>query len=234
MNKNIIGKTGISLQYIVYLISITLWATLAFALPDFLDNPIDSFKSYITIAGYLGVIYFATLPIMILATSIRTISAIFVLLYAILGSIVAYYRVAFHATVTVVIIDAVFNTNAREASGVMTFGLFAYILLNVAIALLFVYWRYHINGIKRNYVYMTVGVLGPLCAYNASERVKQSLVQRYPYNIYYYGSEYYTYRQKLTQPKKMVTVKEISPVPDSLTVVFILGESVRYSQPLTL
>lgn len=228
MNKIVPWKTGISLQYIIYLISITLWATLAFALPDFLDNPVDNFKSYITIAGYLGVIYFATLPLMIFATSTKTISAIFVPLYAILGSIVAYYRVVFHATITVVIIDAVFNTNAGEASGVMTIGLFAYILLNVSIALSFVYWRYHINGIKRNYVYMTVGVLGVLCAYNISERVKQSLVQRYPYNIYFYGNEYYTYRQKLTQPKEMVTVKEISPVPDSLTVVFILGESIRY------
>ena len=115
MNKIVPWKTGISLQYIIYLISITLWATLAFALPDFLDNPVDNFKSYITIAGYLGVIYFATLPLMIFATFTKTISAIFVPLYAILGSIVAYYRVVFHATITVVIIDAVFNTNAGEA-----------------------------------------------------------------------------------------------------------------------
>ena len=47
MNKSGPWKTGICLQYIIYLISITLWATLAFALPDFLDNPVDNFKSYI-------------------------------------------------------------------------------------------------------------------------------------------------------------------------------------------
>ena len=40
-------------RYSVWVAVATLWATLCFALPDFLDNPADNWRSVLTLAAYV-------------------------------------------------------------------------------------------------------------------------------------------------------------------------------------
>lgn len=214
-------------HYVLWLFAVALWSTLLFALSDFLDNPIEGPKSIAMITAYLVVLFIVVLPLMLVATINRYVCCIFLPLYGILGAIVAYYRVFFHATVTVVIIDAVFNTSMGEASGVITPGLFGYIFLNIALAAIFVWLRFRIGSFKREWMWMLVGVLGAVVCYAGNQRIQDSIVQRYPYNIYYNGIDYYHFRVSESQPREQMPAKEIAASPDTLTVVLVLGESVR-------
>lgn len=217
----------INTKYFAFLFVITLWCTLFFALPDFIDNPIDNFRGYFSIVMWLVIIYFAVLPLMMLITASRYISAISIPIFGILGSVIAYYRFAYHATVTVVMIDSVLNTTSAEASSVITPGLFVYILINILISVIFVILRYRIGKLKITLPIALCGAIGLFAIYNINESIKYSIVQHYPHNVYFYGKEYYNFVIKRSQPREMMPVKKISETPDSLTVIFVLGESMR-------
>lgn len=213
--------------FLLFTLLASVWAVVFFALPDFFDNPIEDFKSCLTIGAYIVVIFIAVYPLLVLMTVNRYVATIFILLFGVLGSIVAYYRIAYNATVTVIMIDAVVNTTFEEASGVLTPGLFAYIALNITIAIVLVIWRHRIPNPKYSLLWGVVGLLGIVIAYNVNERIKYSIIQRYPYNIFYYGKEYYSFMLKQSLPREQLPVTKIENAPDSLTVVFVLGESVR-------
>jgi len=214
-------------QFLSFLTVITLWSVLLFALPDFFDNPIESIKSIIMIGAYLLFIFIAVFPLMVSITANKYIAMVVIPLYATLGSIVAYYRVSFHATVTVVMIDAVMNTTIAEASGVMTKGLYLFIILNVIVSASLLYWRFKYIRVKHSFVTALCGIIAVTVLYNLNEQKTISLAQRFPYNIFYYGKQYYSFMVEQSQPRDMIPAQRISTETDSLIVIFVIGEAIR-------
>ncbi len=214
------------LRYAGFVALCTMWATVCFVIPDFLDNPIDGWKNVITIIIYVTAIGIMNFLWIYLAAMHRHIFAVFFPLYVILGAVVAYYRIAYHATITPMIIEATFHTNAGTVAGVVSWQLILFILLNIGVAIGFVIWRYKGFHPVKPLWQAPIVLLLIIIYYNFNGRLHISLNQRYPMNIVYSITEYARFQHAAHAERiKTSVIKHTST--DSLDVIVVIGEALR-------
>lgn len=215
------------LPYLNLVIVATLWTVLAFILPDFLDNPMEGVRSALILLVYLGVLGTASFFVLLIGCLNRHVAAVFLPIYAIAGSVVAYYRYAYHATVTPIILQVCLETNPSEAMAVVSWELVAYTLLNLLIAAVLIWWRWRIKSIPSSWAWLVAGLVGLPVYYLFNGRIRQSINQRYPYNILYNSVLYYQLQQTRSQERVLHPITEIDSTRDSLRIILILGEATR-------
>lgn len=214
------------LKYVGFIALCTLWATLCFVVPDFLDNPTDGWKNILTLCVYVTAIGVMNFMWLYLSGLHKHLFAVFLPIYSLLGSVVAYYRVAYHATVTPMIIEVTLHTNAGTVAGVVSWQLISYILLNLAIAALFIIRRYRsIRPVKPLWQAVVVILLIPVY-YNFNSRLHTSLNQRYPMNIYHSIAEFARFHHSAQSERELTPVIQVTAT-DSLDVIVIIGEALR-------
>lgn len=214
-------------KYILFVVVTTLWATIAFILPDFADNPLSGWKAIGTLCVYLGILGIASFWVLLLGTIERHITIIFLPIFAVIGSAVAYFRVAYHATITPIILEVTFQTNPAEALSVMSWQLLVYIFLNLGISILLGRWRWRIGYIHKGWIFAIIAAIMLPIYYTFNSRIHQSINQRYPYNIPYNLIEYFQFQQLKNQPREMYGVHEIEKTDNNLNIIVIFGEAIR-------
>ena len=213
------------IPYIIWTIVATLWATLCFIAPDFADNPVHSFRTAAVITGYVIALGGATFFILYLAGLSRYIAAVFLPVFGILGAIVSYFRVAFHSTITPMVVDATLHTNGGTIAGVVTWQLITWLLVNILIICILLWWRWHIS-VNKPWGHAIVILLLWGVYYFGHSRLHMSTNQRYPYNVVVSLVEYAKQRQAL-QAERLSLPAYAEALPDSIDVIFVLGEAVR-------
>lgn len=213
-------------KYLLWAVCATIWATLCFIAPDFSDNPIHDFHAALTILAYIAALGVASFWIIYLLGLNKYIAWISLPIFSLGGAAVSYFRVAFHATITPMIVDATLHTNSGTIAGVISWQLIVWIVLNLLIAGGFIWWRNRIEKQPKAWLQALVMVLLLLVYYNANGRLKFSINQRYPYNIVHGVVEYSQQQQQLST-ERSVLAYEAKAIPDSIDVVFVLGEAVR-------
>ena len=129
-------------RYSVWVAVATLWATLCFALPDFLDNPADNWRSVLTLAAYVIAVGIGNLFLIWLIGLNRLVAAVLLPIYGALGAVVAYFRVAYHATITPMVIEATLHTNAGTIAGVVDWRIWVWVAMNLIAAVCLILWRW--------------------------------------------------------------------------------------------
>ena len=214
------------LTYFLWALCATLWATLCFLLPDFCDNPVHGLRAVLTIGVYLSALAIASFWVLYLLGLNRYVAAVMFPVFAVVGAAVSYYRVAFHATITPMIIDATLHTNAGEAAGVISWHLFVWVGVNLLIAVAFIVWRFRLAPPPKAGLQALVCLALLLLYYYANDRLHLSINQRYPYNVVHSSIEYARQRQALSSERIMMPYRRVA-VPDSLDIIFVLGEVMR-------
>lgn len=216
----------IEFQYLIWSICATIWAMVCFILPDYIDNPISDISTFITIIVYLVALGVASFWVLYLAGLNRCVTYCFLPIFGIGGAIVSYYRVAFHATITPMIIDATLHTNTGTIAGVVSWQLIGWIGLNILIVIGLIWWRKKLYDLPNRWVHALV-VLGLLLIYyNANGRLHISINQRYPYNVVHCFIEYCLQQQELHDERIALAYEETN-IPDSIDIIFVLGEAAR-------
>ena len=213
-------------KYLLWAVVATVWSTLCFILPDFMDNPIHDLRTVCMIGVYLLVIGGASFWVLYLMGLNRYVAWVCLPVFAIVGAVISYYRVAFHATVTPMIIDATLHTNGGTIAGVISWQLVGWVCVNIVIAVALLLWRQRIDRTPKAWVQAIVVIGCMLLYYHANGRIQSSINQRYPYNIVHNWMEYRQQRQEIAQ-ERMVLPSTPVCLPDSIDVVFVLGEAMR-------
>ena len=212
--------------YLLWSVCVTIWVTLGFILPDFVDNPVEGLRSVLTIFAYITALGIASFWIVYLIGLNKYVAWFGVPVLFLGGAVVSYYRVAFHATVTPMIIDATLHTNSGTIAGVMSWQLILWIAVNLLLAIGFILWRNRLDRQPKAWLQAIV-VIGLLLAYyHMNGRLRMSINQRYPYNIVHCLAEYSRQQQQLNA-ERQVLAYDVPSLPDSIQVVFVLGEAVR-------
>lgn len=204
----------------------TLWATLCFVVPDFIDNPVGNWQSLLAVITYiLSVGLFQALVLYIIGLN-RYACAVLLPVYALTGSVCAYYRLFYHVSITPLLLDAALHTHAREMAGVVSFGLIAWVAINLLIGIVFCIIRWRKISLRLpvwNWVVAPIALLG---YYIAIPRLKEALEMRYPLNLVYSITEYISDLHRAASVRQYPSIVS-SEVPDSLVVVAVLGEAAR-------
>ena len=213
-------------QYLLYVFAATAWIAISAILPDFLDNPITGIKGFFTIAIYIIAISGISFLLLYLASLNKYITAIFIPLYGLVGAAVSYYRTMYRVTVTPLILDCILHTNIEEATGVITWSLVTWTLLNTCIGILFVTWRWRIPSPKMSWVHAICTLLLFIGYYNCNSRLKQSINQRFPMHIIKSSQEHLWLQQQRKKPHALPFYTKIQTI-DNLDIVVVIGESAR-------
>lgn len=215
-----------SWRYILWVVLATVWVTVCFILPDFADNPVRDVRTVLTIGAYLTALGGACFWLIYLFGLQRHVAAVMIPLVGICGAAVSYFRVAFHATVTPMIIDATLHTNGGTIAGVVSWQLFVWIGVNVLITVAFLCWRFRLKDVPKAWIHALVVIVLGAVYYTANGRLQASINQRFPYNIAHSVAEYAQQRQSLKADRELMAY-EAKCLPDSIDVLFVLGEAMR-------
>lgn len=215
------------LKYCLFILTYTIVVAICFVLPDFLDNPTNGLKGISTIAAYVLAISGASFFLLYLFGINKHIFAIFLPTYAIFGTIVAFYRFFYKATITPALIECTIHTNAEEVSGVVSWQLITFVIISLVIAIGFVIYRYKkIEAPTPKWLHAFFALALFFGYYFCNSRLHQSINQRYPMNIVYNFIEYAKMQHDANIERIPVKCEQVEKI-DSLNVIFVLGEAVR-------
>lgn len=212
---------------LTYVLSVTAWALLAFILPEHWEVQVNTWSAFFTLLFHLSVVSTVTFLLILTISSYKWLNAVLLPLLALAGSVLTYYRLAYHATLTPVTIDVTLHTNAQEAMGVMAWPLCVYTLLNLCIAGAFIYWRWKMAAWQRSWLHLLVGFVCLSCLYSLHPRLRDALGHRFPCMLYYQTKLYAELSHVRDLPRTMMPYACDTTRTDSLKVIVVLGESIR-------
>jgi glucan phosphoethanolaminetransferase (alkaline phosphatase superfamily) len=215
-----------SLRYMYWVLTVTVWGTLSFIVPDFAESAAEGWRSLATLAGYVLALGGATFLLCYIFGLYKPLSAVFLPLYGIGGAVVSYYRMAYHATITPMVVEATLHTNAGTIAGVTDWRLVLWVLLHAGMAALLIWWRWRQAEPPYKWVHLTAALMLWAVYYFANGRLHQSINQRYPYNVVHSLTEYLRVRQTEAKVRNVWPTAEVARA-DSMDVVFVLGEALR-------
>ena len=213
------------LRYLAWAAGATVWATVCFIMPYFLDNPVHDARTVLTICGYILALGIASFFVLYLAGLNRYVAAVFYPVFGITGAVVSYFRVAFHATITPMVIDATLHTNGGTVAGVVGWQLILWVILNALIVGGLLLWRWRMT-VPKPWLQAVVIIALWALYYFGNARLHMSINQRYPYNVVSSLIEYAKQQHALNQDR-ITLPTQAEALPDSIDVVFVLGEAMR-------
>lgn len=215
------------LNYLLFVAVSTIWIGLAVILPDFFDNPTNGMRGVMAIFCYVCAVSFFSFFLLYAAGLNKYVAAIFFPIYGMIGAAVSYYRVAYRVTVTPIILDCVFHTNAQETLSVISWQMIAWIVINICVSVALAAWRWHLTAPKYAYIHAIVALSLMVGYYFCNSRLHQSLNQRFPMNIVESFYQYYSIK-KIRNEKRTTPAYYCNETPaDTLDIVLVIGESMR-------
>ncbi len=216
-----------NVRYISFIFLSTLWVSIFFILPDFVDNPVGDLRSFLFLLSQFLLQYISTFFLIFLFGLNKYIFGIFFIFFTFLGSIISYYRYAYKITLTPMLIDASLHNDLRTSADVISILLVIYIGICLIIGVFIIRFRLTKISVNHAWILFFLSIVLLLLMININGRIKNSIMIRFPYNVYYTFKEYKNLQFKISEER-------INPDPyleciraDSLSVIFVLGESLR-------
>jgi glucan phosphoethanolaminetransferase (alkaline phosphatase superfamily) len=100
----------IFLRYLVFVLLTAVWAGIFFNLSEFADSPVTGIKDRFVIFMQWSTIVFVSFILLYLFALNKYIFMIFFIPYTLIGALIAYFRYAYKATLTPMLIDAAYIT----------------------------------------------------------------------------------------------------------------------------
>ena len=215
------------LSFFLFILTATFWSGVFFILPEFVDNPSNGFNGFIIIAFHWSLVLFATFFLLYAAAANKYVFAVFFPLFSLLGAVLAFYRYAYKATLTPMLIDASLHNDLGTTLDLISPELIVYVLLSVIVSVFFVRFRFKKVVPDKWWLHFFVAIISLGVFFNLNNRVKTSIFQRFPFSVYFNVSEYN--KLHLKTPRERISPDSVlnEQFTDSLTVVFVLGESLR-------
>ena len=116
-----------TLSFYTFILICTLWVGVFLSSPEFIDNPSNGFTGFLILFFHWGMILAATFFVLTLSAINKYIFAIFLVLFATMGSMLAFFRYAYKATLTPTIIDASIHNDLGTTMDVISFELIGYV-----------------------------------------------------------------------------------------------------------
>lgn len=214
------------LKYLLWAFGVTVWLTICFIVPYFIDSPSNGFIGLVTIVIYIAACSLGTFFLVCAIGCYRYLCAFFIPLLSILGAALSFYLLGYKTTLTPMLIDVTLHTNTEEAIGVVSWQVIIWVIVNLCIAGLFIWLRWTRIHLTHAWIYLLTALIVGTLYFSFNGRLQNSLCQRFPYNIPYTLHEYSSLQKSIQSRREIPSYQEVTPV-DSLTIVLIIGEAAR-------
>jgi glucan phosphoethanolaminetransferase (alkaline phosphatase superfamily) len=214
------------LPFLLFVTICTLFIGIAFIIVEFADNPFYGFMGFIITGIHFSIVLLATFFLIWLIAINKYCFAVFFPFFSIIGSILAYFRYSYKATITPMILEATFNNDIRTSLDLISLPLILYILICLTFSIILIKIRFNITSIRKPILQFFIALSLFLITQNGHTTIKQKVYSRFPFSVYYNMKEYYNSKHEISNTRISIG-EDAKCKADSLIVVFVIGESLR-------
>lgn len=222
-----LSSLGPQWRFLLFVGGLTLMFGLAFSPSELYTVPNDGWRDSFLLLFYWLLLLVGVFGLTMLLAISRRVFAVAYPLLIVACTAMTYYRYTAHAVLTPMMIDLLLVNDWRTDVAAMSWLLLALLLLALAVAVAVAVWRWRHVRVSWRWALLWLP-LSLLMVYVAVAGVpghSQEVMQRMPFSFYDNVSEY------LAQRRVVATHRPAMPTPtggdDSLTVVLVVGESLR-------
>lgn len=198
-----------------------------FVFSEFYKMPYGGLADLASLAFQWCVVELSVLGLIYFLMVFRWLFAVAFPLLTAACTVLAYFRYTAQVTLTPMIIDLAMVNDARTSLDVVSVWLILAVALSLVASALAVRQRLRMADPRPRWVHMIIS-LAMLCLPPNIPAASHAVRQRMPLSIYY-ATEEYLDNQRLVAEERPEFRGKAACGSDSLTVVFILGESLRAS-----
>lgn len=224
MKKRTIAHNPV-VRTVLFVIVAALFQALFFSAADFVSIPVYTCKDVFILTAQWSVVFGALCCLVaILACNRYLFAALFPLL-TLAASLLAYFRYSANAAFTPMILDAALENDWRTSAELCTPALVVFVVVAQLLSAALVWYRWHRIVWSRAWTLLFFGgVL--LWGIFRIDRLREPVANRIPFNLYFSTRDYCRSRTIVRSERPDHTAGAYTTA-DSLTVVFVLGESLR-------
>ena len=229
-----------NIRLFVFIALLTLFFGVAFITSEFYGMPNDGLKDTLVMLSYWVYIEIGVFGLLLVLSLNRWVFAVSFPLLMLSCGAMTYYRYAAHVELTPSMIDLLLVNDLRTDIDAMSWVLVVVIIACILLSFLVVRYRFRHIRVKTWYVWLPIGLLMVYVVNNCLGMRSGEVQMRMPFSFYYNVKDYLELHQT-AQTVRPDFQGEVVCESDTLTVVFIQGESLRadhlqlngYSRPTT-
>lgn len=213
------------LRYPIVCLCAALFLSLAFTSADFVTMPVQSAKDGLIVGLQWGVLSAALFFLMLFLASWKWLFAVVFPLLTLASAALAYFRYSMNAVLTPMILDAALDNDGRTSADLVSPSLLALLTVSLAAAAFLVRYRWKKVEWPHPWLSLAAGWAG-LLAIHGVDALQRPVSERIPFNLYYTTARYLAEKQELSGERADLSQGAVCR-EDSLTVVLVIGESLR-------
>ena len=216
-----------SLKLLRFCFIISLLYGITFLLAEFYDNPFSSFHDFIILALQWLAIEIAIFGLIYIISINKYVFCVLFPIITVLSTIIAYYRCTLHLTLMPEVIELLLENDLRTSMDVVSWQLVLWIMLALVVSVFISMKRFRMENIPCQWLHLTVSLIIVMVPLNVGT-TNNAIVKRIPYSIFFTIAEYLDNRISVETVRQDFKGSAVCNT-DSMTVVFIIGESLRAS-----
>lgn len=130
-------------------------------------------------------------------------------------------------SITPMVIELALVNNLDTWITVISVKLILLVIISIILSIIVVIWRFRYVRINRWYIYFFIGTVIVLIPTVIVKRLKDPVSARIPYSLYYSFSAYLDNKKIISEDRNTFDNVSVKAQSDSITVILILGESLR-------
>ena len=215
-----------NIHALLFVVINTLIYGLGFTLSEFVGSPVGGLNDIAVLCFQWSAITVATFGLIYLLSLNRYIFAITFPLLTTLCTVLTYFRYTANVTLTPMLIDLALINDARTNMQVISPQLVAIIILTLILSVAIVCYRCRRISFPNVWLHALLAIGIVYTTNYKIQALSRPLSERMPHSLFYNLRRYMDERAVATAARDTFTVTSIAN-SDSLTVVFIVGESLR-------
>lgn len=222
--KNIKNKISISYLYFVCIATIII---VILMIAGFNSYPTSNIKDILYIGIQCSIISITTFSFIYIIGLNKYIFTIIYPPLVLVCSVLSYFAWTTNTTLTIMILDATLHNDYNTSADLITTSLIFMMMISVLVAILLCIYRFKKiqENKKYNLLLLFISIIVFLFS-NSIQKSKNILSNHIPFNIYYISLDY-SKGQKMIATERKSLAQDSFNQTDSLTIVFVIGESLR-------
>lgn len=210
---------------LAFVLLLTVLYAFSFIIIDFIDTPVSDISDYFIIGMKCVFVVIATFILLYFISINKYIFAVFFPLLTVSCTALAYYRLTLHIQLTQMVLDLAVVNDMRTSWEAISWLLIFYLLLALIMSIAIVIYRFKYIIFKYTWIQFVV-CFGVLLIMDSIWQISLPLSRYVPYSIYYSVKGYFKNRKIIAEERPAFSKPAVCK-SDSLTVVFVLGESLN-------
>lgn len=203
---------------------ITLIFSVSYLLSEFIGIPTTGIKDILTITAQWGIVTLATWGIIHVLASHKYLFVFTFPFVVIACSLLTYFRYASNITLTSTIIDLVFTTDLKTDFELLSVSLVLFLCYSAIFAALAIYYRTKMDN--SNMIINLISGVMIIAILTNYKGTSSGISNRMPYSLFYSGKRYIQEKKNISATRMKIS-KDAHCGEDALTVVVVIGESLR-------